>query len=94
MNNYISLASLSMDLKRAALGYYGNSKEMAECFYQEALRRKEEIDIKSVSPYLVNLLDKVDQLKKVNGNLEKAEIAHTLSILFQNAAVTLANNQK
>ena len=94
MNNYIPLSSLAMDLKRAAIGYHRNSARAADRFYQEALKRKEEIDAKSLRPYLVTLLDDLERLTKVEDGLEKAEKALLLSTLFQNAAISLANGQK
>ena len=58
MNTYISLSSLAMDLKRAALGYHRGSNKMADRFFAEALKRKEEINPESVKPYINNLLSK------------------------------------
>ena len=87
MNNYVSLSSLAMDLKRAAIGYYRNSTEMAERFYFEALKRKQEIDTKLVPSYLANLFGELEKLGQISNNLEKAEKALMLSTLFQNAAI-------
>lgn len=83
-----------MDLKRSAIGYQRNSTGMAERFYFEALKRKKEIDKKYLAPYLITLLDEVEQLPKVEDSAQKAEKSLTLSTLFQNAAVYLANNHK
>lgn len=93
MNNYISLSSLAMDLKRAAMGYYRNSIDVAERFYLEALKRKNDIDSKSLSPYLINLLDEAEQITILEDNTQKAEKILTLSTLFKNAAVSLANSR-
>ncbi|OGY26234.1 MAG: hypothetical protein A2Z24_01615 [Candidatus Woykebacteria bacterium RBG_16_44_10] len=94
MSNYIPLSSLAMDLKRAAIGYHRNSLRSADRFYQEALKRKKEIDAKSLQPYLVSLLDDLEELTKVEDDLEKGEKALLLATLFQNAAVSLVNNRK
>ena len=64
---------------------------MAERFYSEALKRGKEIDRKYLPPYLINLLDDVEQLQEVEDNAQKAEKSLTLSTLFQNAAIALTN---
>jgi len=83
-----------MDLKRAAVGYYRNSIKSADRFYLEALKRKQEIDPKSIPPYLVNLLNEVGRLPKIKDGVEKGEKALLLATLFQNAAISLVNNRK
>lgn len=85
--NQIALSSLAMDLKRVALGYYRGSIPTANRFFEEALKRREEIDQKSLKPYLRKLLAKLDSLisQKEKGRI--AEDALMYSILFQNAAV-------
>ena len=40
--NNIAISSLAMDLKRVAVGYYGDSNKTARRFSQEALKRIEE----------------------------------------------------
>jgi len=94
MDNYISLSSLAMDLKRTAIGYHRSSNDMAERFYSEALRRKEEVDQKDLPPYLIGLLDEVEQLKEEGDDSQKAEKSLTLSTLFQNAAVAMTGDRK
>ena len=94
MKNYVPLSSLAMDLKRAALGWQRNSAKLAGRFYLESLKRKREIDTRSIPPYIVNLLSEVEQLEKIKDNLEKGEKALLLSTLFQNAAVTLSKISK
>lgn len=84
MNNRIVLSSLAMDLKRAALGYYKGSFKTAERFCQEALKRKAEVDIKTVKPYLIDLLDKMERAFKVKDEKKKAEDLLMYSTLFQN----------
>jgi len=94
MSNYIPLSSLAMDLKRAAIGYHRNSIKSADRFYQEALKRKQEIDTKSIPPYVVNLLNEVGELTEIKNDSEKGEKALLLSTLFQNAAISLENDRK
>jgi len=58
---------------------------MAERFFEEALKRKNEIDTKELKPYLIKYLNKVENVKKEN-NDRAAEDALLYSTLFQNAA--------
>lgn len=87
MNNKVALESLAMDLKRVALGYQRNSLAMATQFYEEALKRKNEIDQTSLKPYVRKLLDKVDLLSN-NSTGAIAEEALMLSTLLQNYTQT------
>lgn len=83
--NKAILGALAMDLKRVALGYHRGSNTMAERFYEEALKRKEEINTKELKPYLTSCLNKIGYLKKEKK--EKAsEDALLYSTLFQNAS--------
>lgn len=84
--NQIALSSLAMDLKRVALGYHRNSDKMAERFLEEALKRRDEIDVKEVKSYIRKLLGKIEGIKN-SGREEKAEDALMYSILFQNASL-------
>ncbi len=85
MKNKQILGALAMDLKRVALGYFRGSLPMAEKFYEEALKTKGEIDIKNVSPYIIKLLSKIDDIKKED-KARAAEDALLYSTLFQNAS--------
>jgi hypothetical protein len=85
MNNKQILGALAMDLKRVALGYSRGSNIMAERFFEEALKRKNEIDVKDLKPYLVKYLNKIENVKKENSD-KAAEDALLYSTLFQNAA--------
>ena len=85
MKNKQILGALAMDLKRAALGYFRGSNLMAERFFEEALKRKNEIDIDELKPYLINYLNKIENVKKED-NGKAAEDALMYSTLFQNAA--------
>lgn len=81
---YISLSSLAMDLKRVALGYHRGSTETAKKFLDEALKRKEEIDMTKVPAYVKNLLSKISQLNSLTDHQKVSEDALMLSTLLQN----------
>lgn len=87
MNNKIALSSLAMDLYRVALGYHRGSKKMAERFFVEALKRKDEIDIFIVKPYIKILLEKFPFIISQKEEQKIAEDALMYSTLFRNAAV-------
>lgn len=87
MNNQIALASLAMDLRRVALGYHRGSRQMAQRFFEEALKRKREIDLTNLKPYLRTLLSQFPTIKNQKSENDIAEDALMYSILFQNAAV-------
>ena len=77
-----------MDLKRVALGYFRGSNSMAEMFFQEALKRKDEIDNKSLKPYLIKLLKNLDSIKTEDKE-KAAEDALLYSTIFQNASTAI-----
>jgi len=85
MKNKQILGALAMDLKRVAIGYSRNSIPMVERFFEEALKRRDEIDTEELKPYLVKYLNKIEYIKKEN-NDKAAEDALLYSTLFQNAA--------
>ncbi len=76
-----------MDLKRVALGYFRGSNSMAEKFYVEALKRREELDDKKLKPYLKKYLNELDVLEKKE-KMRAAEDALLYSTIFQNAAIS------
>ncbi len=85
--NKIALGALAMDLKRVALSYYRNSNKVAEIFMEEALKRKKEVDLKKVKPYIKDLLNKLEEMKNEKDKQKVAEDALMYSTLFQNAAL-------
>ena len=87
MKNKQILGALALDLKRVAIGYFRGSNIMADRFYEEALKRREELDNKSLKPYLVYFLNKLDNLK-TQDKTKVAEDALLYSTIFQNAAVS------
>lgn len=86
-NNKQSLASLAMDLKRAALGWHSNSDAVARRFYGEALKRKSEIDKTSLQKYLKDIIFNLDSDFETNDSNTKAEKALMFSTLIQNFVV-------
>lgn len=74
-----------MDLKRVAMGLHRGSSKMADRFFEEALKRRDEVDLKTVKPYLVKLLKGLENIKKETVD-KKAEDALLYSTVFQNAS--------
>lgn len=85
--NRIALSSLAMDLKRVALGYHNGSLLTAKRFLQEAMKRKREVDLSDVKPYIKDLLVKLDRIENEKDKQKLAEDALMYSTLFQNAAL-------
>lgn len=77
-----SLASLAMDLNRTALGLHRGSNLMAKRFYNEALLRKSEVDLKLVPFYIKKILIRINE----NNNLDNRSAEDILvdSILLEN----------
>jgi hypothetical protein len=80
------LGALSLDLKRVAIGYFRGSSIMSQRFFEEAMKRRDEIDKKSLKPYLVKFLKDMENLNNEK-NDRAAEDALLYSTIFQNAAV-------
>ncbi|OGH18661.1 MAG: hypothetical protein A2868_00380 [Candidatus Levybacteria bacterium RIFCSPHIGHO2_01_FULL_40_15b] len=87
--NKIALSSLALDLKRVALGYFRGSNSMAERFFEEALKRRKEIDSRKVKPYIRNLLSNFEKIKFYRDRERQAEDALMYSTLFQNASIAM-----
>lgn len=87
MKNKQILGALALDLKRVALGYYNGSISTADRFYQEALKRRSELDNKDLKPYLKKFLNELDVLEKTE-KTKAAEDALLYSTIFQNAAIS------
>lgn len=85
--NKLALSSLAMDLKRVALGYYRGSDAMAERFFEEALKRRREINQKSVRPYIRKILNNLEAMKSQKPHKDIAEDALMYSTLLQNASL-------
>ncbi len=94
-DTYYSISSLAMDLKRVALGYHAGSYATAKRFSEEALKRKSEIDIENIKPYLQKLLQTLPKILHQQNSGRVAEDALMYSTLFQNYAVTqMVSNAK
>jgi hypothetical protein len=87
MQNKQVLGALAMDLKRVALGYFRGSIPMAEKFYEEACKRKNEVNTKAVKPYIAKLLNDMENISKEE-HAKAADDALLYSTLFQNASQT------
>lgn len=85
MNNKQILGAIALDLKRVALGFYRGSDFMAEKFFEEALKRRDELDSKKVKPYLIRFLKDIENIRKENKK-KAAEDALMYSTIFQNAS--------
>ncbi len=79
------LASISMDLKRVALGFHRNSNLMANRFSTEVIRRSKEVDMKGLKPYIQKLLGSLEHLLSNNDKKKVAEDALMCSTLLQNS---------
>lgn len=60
MKNKFILESLASDLKRVAIGKNRGSEIMAKRFLNEALKRKKEVDLKTVASYIRKLLNNLN----------------------------------
>lgn len=83
MNNKYILESLAMDLKRVAIGNHRKSFGMANRFYEEALKRKKEVDFSTIKDYLRVILNNIEKMKDKNAE-EISEQALMYSTLIQN----------
>ncbi len=87
MKNKQILGAMALDLKRVAIGYFRGSNIMANRFYEEALKRKNELNNNELKPYLIKFLNEMEKLDKKE-KLKAAEDALLYSTIFQNAAVS------
>lgn len=85
--NKIAMSSLAMDLKRAAIGYYRGSDSMADRFFEEALKRRKEIDMENVKPHIKKLLQDFVNIRLTKDKQKAAEDALMYSTLFQNSSL-------
>ncbi|OGH07198.1 MAG: hypothetical protein A2171_02125 [Candidatus Levybacteria bacterium RBG_13_35_9] len=85
MKNKAIFGSIALDLKRVAIGYYRGSNTMAEKFFEEALKRREELNKKEIKPYLLKFLNTIEKIKNEKHD-KAAEDALLYSTIFQNAS--------
>jgi hypothetical protein len=91
-NNILALSSLSMDLKRVALGLHNGSLDVAERFTKEAIQRKNETNISILPLYLREILNNLEVSLSVSDMGKRSEDALMYSTLIQN--YTLASIQR
>jgi len=64
MNNQLNIiGALAMDLKRVSLSSYNGSGNVANRFWEEAIKRKSEIETSKVPVYIGNLLEDLKNKK-------------------------------
>lgn len=73
------IGSLAMDLKRVALAKHNNSKNTADRFWQEVMKRKSTVLSLGIPEYLNNLYEKIEE------NTDKDNLL-MYSIILQNYA--------
>lgn len=74
MKNKYILESLASDLKRVALGLHRKSNVMAGRFIEEALKRRAEVNVQEVAPYIQLVLKNL----KTNINADDALMYSTI----------------
>ena len=79
-----SLASLAQDLKRAALGLNRGSVHMTQRFLEEAINRREEINVKHIDPYIREIVTKLTNVLGKRDSDKNAEEILMYSTLLQN----------
>jgi len=75
--DYVAISSLAMDLKRVAVGYYGDSNKTARRFSQEALKRIEETGMLHSYPQLIEI-----------GSGKVAQVEHTIMVEKNKKTIT------
>jgi hypothetical protein len=66
MTTLQQLQAISIDLKRVAIAYQRGSVRMGQRFLIEAIKRKKEIGISEIKPYIVQILEKLNTLSNEN----------------------------
>lgn len=83
----LKLAALSMDLKRVALSYYGDSLPTAIRFTDESLNKARTIESSQVPKYVKKILVNLEAILKQGDTQKVAEDALMYSTILQNAAL-------
>jgi hypothetical protein len=83
----LKLAALSMDLKRVALGYHGQSIPTAERFVAESLKKSKALNQKELPSYVVKIIHRMEEILSDPDKQKVAEDALMYSTILQNAAV-------
>lgn len=74
---------MSMDLKRVALALYHQSDETANRFLKEASKRKSELEMNQLNPYLRALMKNINFSAGLSKTMAEDYLMY--SILLQNA---------
>jgi len=77
----IAIASMAMDLKRVAVGFYNGSTKIAKRFSEE------EIDEDKLKPYLKKFYNKLPEILDQKDEKKIAEDTLMYSTIFQNYAI-------
>lgn len=83
---YYILESISLDLKRIALGIYHQSPETVLRFCAEIPKREKELTNEDLEPYLSSLIEKTNDVLKAIDSDRAAEDALMYSTLLHNYA--------
>jgi len=84
MSNKIAIESLVMDLKRVAIGYNRGSTAMAKRFSVEAVKRKNEIDLGMLKPYIRKYILNIDEILNEKDTKKISEDILMISTLLFN----------
>lgn len=79
MNDRQIIGALAMDLKRVAMAKHEGSEKVADRFWQEVIRRKNDVIKIKLPNYLLNLYDKLEN------NRDKDSLL-MYSVILQNYA--------
>lgn len=82
--NKLILSALSMDLKRLAIATFRGSFVMASKFKEETRKRRNEVNINELEPYMKNVLSKISILLSSYDQDRIAEDGLMYSTIIQN----------
>ncbi len=85
----ISLSSMARDLNRVAVGLNCGSDKMAKRFYEEALKRKDEVPTSEIPGYVKNILTDLNPDNKLDQDFAEKALVH--SILLENFVIKVLN---
>lgn len=83
----LKLAALSMDLKRIALSYHGNSVHTASRFTAESMSKVKHINQTNLPTYVKKILGSLGDILNQKDKQKVAEDALMYSTILQNAAL-------
>jgi hypothetical protein len=74
------IGALAMDLKRVSLGLYNGSTSVADRFWEEAIKKKSEIETSKVPDYICSLLKDLKNKKDFEKLLMYSTLLQNYSI--------------